>query len=156
MKALEYFEQRSTPEPNTGCWLWTKATHRVGYGQFNDACGIRGAHRGAWEATHGSIPEGMHVLHKCDVRACVNPEHLFLGTNNDNMQDKIRKGRQLRGSQLSQSKLTEHDVSIIKMLLGLDVKSHRLATLYDVSQAIISDVKLGRTWGHVAPLEFIS
>ena len=78
-----------------GCWLWTGATIAAGYGEL--AVGqprkpLR-AHRLSWEMHHGPIPEGLLVLHHCDVRNCVRPEHLFLGTHQDNMADAYAKGR---------------------------------------------------------------
>src|SRR5690554_4431436 len=74
------------------CWLWIGRLNYSGYGVFTTRVGIR-AHRFSWELHNGKIPDGMHVLHKCDVRHCVNPSHLFLGNHKDNMNDMIRKGR---------------------------------------------------------------
>ena len=68
------------------------------------------AHRVSWELFRGAIPDGLHVLHRCDNPACVNPEHLFLGTATDNMADKYRKGRQARGEGVARPKLTEAKV----------------------------------------------
>src|SRR6266481_7270354 len=76
------------------CWLWTGATNPAGYGMFSKG-GREGAilaHRFAWIITHGEEP-ALHVLHKCDIPACVNPLHLFLGTDLDNQRDAIAKGR---------------------------------------------------------------
>lgn len=83
------------PEPNSGCWLWTGRYGNNGYGTFGGGRkGERtGAHRLVWEITNGPIPDGLFVLHRCDVRGCVNPEHLFLGTAKDNTQDMMAKGR---------------------------------------------------------------
>jgi hypothetical protein len=81
-----------------GCWDWQWSVFtQTGYGQFAlDSKTPVNAHRMSWELTSGSIPLGLLVLHKCDNRKCVNPEHLFLGTDADNMQDKVRKGRSSR------------------------------------------------------------
>lgn len=80
------------------CWLWTGFTVR-GYGRFavSTKRPAEKAHRFAWELTHGPVPAGMHVLHRCDVPGCVRPSHLFLGTHADNMADAKQKGRWPRG-----------------------------------------------------------
>jgi hypothetical protein len=80
------------PEPNSGCWLWLGGTDRLGYGKVN----VQGhflAHRLAYAETHGDIPEGLLVLHKCDVPSCVNPDHLYIGDDQDNMNDMAARGR---------------------------------------------------------------
>lgn len=83
------------------CWLWTGARTHNGYGKFSDGPRVSQrivrAHRFAWEITHGAVPEGLHVLHHCDRRNCCNPNHLFLGTNEVNVKDKVGKNRQARG-----------------------------------------------------------
>jgi len=136
------------PEPNTGCWLYAGAENGRGYGLI----GIDGrqvkAHRFSWEHHHGPIPAGMHVLHKCDVRLCVNPDHLFLGTNYDNVQDKIAKGRAgtIRGSKCGQSVLTEELVLIIRA----DARSApQLAAVLGVSPSAIRACRNGQNWRHV-------
>jgi hypothetical protein len=75
------------------CWLWTKSCTSKGYGQFKFKEQKDTTHRIAWKLTHGPIPDGLLVLHRCDVRNCVNPAHLFLGTPKDNTQDMMSKGR---------------------------------------------------------------
>jgi len=75
------------------CWLWIGSTNQDGYGRFNIGGKLGGAHRYSFELHTGEIPEGMHVLHTCDTPACVRPDHLFLGTHSDNMQDMYRKRR---------------------------------------------------------------
>ena len=81
------------PIPETGCWLWERATTHNGYGQISIGGKIMIAHRYSWELHGGHIPDGLCVLHKCDVRCCVNPDHLWLGTQKDNSQDALKKGR---------------------------------------------------------------
>lgn len=87
-------------EKGPGCWLWTGAKNSRGYGQT--ASGLKGksklAHRASYEHFYGPIPDGLYVLHRCDVPHCVNPQHLFVGTAADNMQDAVRKGRALVGA----------------------------------------------------------
>lgn len=89
----ELIESRSIPEPNSGCWLWEKAVDRGGYGVVRPDYDLLRAHRLSYEIYNGKADERLYVLHRCDVRCCVNPDHLFLGTHADNMQDMVRKGR---------------------------------------------------------------
>lgn len=99
-----------------GCWLWSSSLDSTGYGvaflkPFPKAMK---AHRVAWTLINGEIPRGLLVCHKCDIPACVNPEHLFLGTYKDNIQDSISKGRFAYGLNNGRSKLSEIDVMEIR------------------------------------------
>ncbi len=89
---LERFESKWTPEPNTGCWLWIGSIDTGGYGSIRIGK-LKIASRVSYELHVGPIPDGMCVCHRCDVRSCVNPAHLFLGTHKANMDDKSQKGR---------------------------------------------------------------
>lgn len=93
MTRLEKFENQYVPEPNSGCWLWLGGMYGSGYGATIDAQGItNGAHRAAYELHVGVIPAGAVVRHKCDVKLCVNPTHLLLGTQADNIADVVARG----------------------------------------------------------------
>jgi HNH endonuclease len=91
--AIERFLAKVNKSTTNGCWLWVGAMSTNGYGHFSLNRKITGSHRAAWRLFNGSIPDGYQVCHKCDVRCCVNPGHLFLGTQKDNIQDMVAKGR---------------------------------------------------------------
>lgn len=142
----------SVPEPNTGCWLWLARTDRRGYGRL--AVGgrrARPAHRVAYEAFRGAIGDGMFVCHRCDVPACVNPAHLFLGTPADNARDRDRKGRASRrdrsGERNGRARLTEADVLVIRALPAVDLAA--LSRKYGVDRSTIRGAITGKSWCHL-------
>ena len=81
------------PIPESGCWIWEGACGSDGYGHIRRNGKVCGAHRISYETFIDKIPEKMHVLHKCDIKLCINPHHLFLGTNSENQIDSVKKGR---------------------------------------------------------------
>ena len=146
----ERFEQKFEPEPNTGCWLWTDFVRSDGYAVILHENRQLYVHRVSWQLYHGSIPDGICVLHRCDVRACVNPDHLFLGTHNDNTLDMIVKGRQSCGESRLASKLTSVQVQNIRAYdLHGTLNQCELAEKYHVAQANISRIILRQSWKHL-------
>lgn len=136
-----------------GCWEFLGARSYRGYGQIRDSSGRQtNAHRIAYDLCIGDIPKGMLVLHTCDNPPCCNPEHLFLGTDQDNMDDMASKGRKVvfKGEELPHAKLTAESVSeILKEISANVVENTTLADRYNVSPQTICDIKAGRTWKHV-------
>ena len=132
----------------SNCWLWQRYIQSMGYGQAEIAGRIWLAHRLAWTLWHGPIPKGLMVLHRCDTPACVNPEHLFLGTARDNMQDAINKGRWDPRAIVAHTrkprrrKLTDDQVRMIRA--GIDT-DRGLAIRFGVGVQTVRDVRLGRT-----------
>lgn len=163
MKPTEWFFNRSEPDTNGGCWLWSGYVMNGGYGVYMENGRRALAHRGSWEAANGSpVPDGLFVCHTCDVRACVNPSHLWTGTARENNDDAIRKGRAgwqaegwravewaRKGEDHPQAKLTDADVLEICALDGR-LKQAEIADRYGVSASHISEVLNGKSRGYVA------
>lgn len=151
----ERFWEQVNPEPNSGCWLWDGPFISFGYGHIAERTGRNQkrtlkAHRVSWEIHHGPIPDGLCVLHKCDTPACVNPDHLILGTNSDNVRDRDSKQRQARGERNGAAKLTEQKVRDIRVLRKGGLTQQCIADMMGVNQTKISNVLRGETWKHVA------
>ncbi|MGI9292377.1 MAG: HNH endonuclease signature motif containing protein [Pseudomonadales bacterium] len=145
---MEGFFDKVSPEPNSGCWLWMGAITNGGYGSFKR--GLK-AHRISWEIHRNPIPEGFCVCHKCDVRSCVNPDHLFLGTYLDNHRDMVAKGHQASqvGSLNSRTILTEQDIPRIRAHLKNGKKQREVAAIWRVNRCVIANISIGKTWTHV-------
>jgi hypothetical protein len=138
---------------NEECWEWLASKNVKRYGQFwyrHSGKYVSGtAHRFSWMIHYGKIPDDMLVCHHCDNPACVNPNHLFLGTNQDNMNDRNRKNRQakLKGSANGFSILYEKQVIEIKNLLKQgDLSFPKIAKIYGVSRSTISAISTGQNW----------
>jgi DNA-binding transcriptional regulator YiaG len=135
-----------------GCWEWTASVNGHGYGQImtreNGRRRLLLAHRVSY-LWHKGDPGEMCVMHTCDNRKCVNPEHLTLGTRADNQRDMARKGRSARGERGGHARLTAPAVAEIRRLRSSGVGQADLAARFGVSQPTISDIEHRRTWGHV-------
>lgn len=141
----------------TGCWEW-QGSKKHGYGHTiigSRTDGTRksiSAHRLSYETFNGRIPDGMEVCHKCDNPCCVNPEHLFVGTRQDNIDDRERKGRNKpqKGICNGRARLTESDViSARQERLQNNTSFQKLADKYGVSKHTIQDAITGKHWAHV-------
>lgn len=132
------------------CWLWTGSTDSSGYGNFRVAQRATRTHRYSWELHRGPIPDGLQVLHHCDVRRCVNPDHLFLGTNDDNVADKVAKGRNVSfsGSRNGSARLTEDQVASIRQAYQPGL-AKVLARQYGVSDQTVLNIVHRRKWRSV-------
>lgn len=163
------FLEKCIPEPNTGCWLWIGSMWSGGYGQIRINNRMRFAHRVSWEIHRGEIPDGdgfhgVCVLHKCDVRCCVNPDHLFLGTQQDNMDDMARKKRKVTrtgarngmskhpershfhgmvGERSYTSVLTNAQVREIKSRLSTGETQSSISKSFGIHSSTVSRIKTG-------------
>jgi hypothetical protein len=146
-------EQRfwSRIEYTDTCWNWLGGKSVYGYGALSvggSAGNNIGTHRIAWTLTQGPIPAGMWVLHKCDNRMCVNPEHLFLGDTYINSEDRRVKGRSTRGEAHHRAKLTEDQALEIRRRMRAGGETHKkLAAEFGVSISLIGGIKAGIQWG---------
>jgi len=140
LKRFMQYVERYSPED---CWLWIGCANERGYGWFHAASSSeKNTHRLIWEHVHGPIAEGQSILHKCDISGCVNPSHLFIGTQSDNMIDAVRKGHR-------PTKLSVEQVVEIKKLLSQGLKHRVIAEKFGVSRGTVSLIHQGRNWTHV-------
>ena len=164
----------------SGCWLWTASKSKKGYGALRVKGKNKIASRLSWEIHNGPIPEGLQVLHDCDNSKCVNPNHLFLGTNEDNHKDKLRKGRQAKGERSGPrlhpermrrgdnhpcrqhpermahgenhvcAKLTDNEVKDIRRRCVNGEYQDKVAADYGLNQSTVSNIVRRKTWKHLS------
>ena len=147
----ELLDERSIPEPNSGCRLWTSYANHRGYGYFSPFKGWNiPAHRAAFAIANGFIPPNLQVCHRCDVRACINPSHLFLALPKENTADMCAKGRArgglIQGIESTQAKLDDDKVREAALWDGPDIV---LAEKFGVSRSLINNIRRGVGWRHV-------
>lgn len=152
MPLIERLMAKVEKQDGDGCWLWAGGKNNNGYGHIGRG-GSGGkkvlTHRASFEHFVGQIPDGLCVLHSCDIPACVNPDHLFLGTHKDNTADCVKKGRFANGEANGMAKLTETDVRAILSLAPHGQSHQAIATRFGVARRTIADIMSGKTWGHV-------
>jgi hypothetical protein len=130
-----------------GCWHSTYNKDKDGYPNFSINSRRKRAARVSYEEFGGEIPNGLHVCHSCDNRSCINPAHLFLGTNLENHRDKVSKGRQVRGTRVHTALLTEGDVRQIRS--RHDQTGAALARAFGVRKETIYAIRNGSSWSHI-------
>jgi hypothetical protein len=167
------FWRHATPEALSGCWLWHGALSQDGYGKWGMP--TRRAHRVAYERVNGPIGSGLLVCHSCDVRTCVNPDHLWLGTPKQNTHDAIRKGRIgtvdfcppgrrargerhgskrhperiCRGERVRQAKVDAEQVRKLRALHSAGASASSLAPLFGLGKSATLSIINRKTWRHV-------
>jgi hypothetical protein len=136
-------EDHYIPVPESGCWIWLGGVDQDGYGVMS---GNRKAHRESFLKARGPIPDGACICHRCDVRCCINPNHLFVGTPLENNDDKVRKGRHIYGRRTRHVKLTEQQVREIR---SSGETCAALAARYGVTAVAVGCARRGKTWKQV-------
>ena len=143
---LRFWSKVCKADGRNGCWQWTAGRDTRGYGVLKVDGVQSGAHRLSWELHRAPLQDGISVLHHCDTPACVRPDHLFLGTQGDNMADMVAKGRQVKGAQHSHAKLTDDQARAILA----DGRIHRLiAAEYGLHRRTVDRIKRGELWRHL-------
>lgn len=128
------------------CWVWTGGKHRFGYGKIDGL----DAHRVSWEIHNGPVPSGMYVCHHCDNPACIRPDHLFLGTQTDNMRDMSRKGRGARGETTPGAKMTAEKVRQLRERYAQgDISMKAVGEMFGIKPHAVWAIIHRKTWQHV-------
>jgi len=145
---VELIESRCIKIPDAGCWIWDGRISGHGYGRLKYLNKDVGAHRASYIAHNGPIPDGMSILHKCDVRCCVNPYHLYAGTHQENMDDMKTRGRTYRssGAKAVHAKLSDADAIDI---FNSSLLYKEIAIKYGVSPTTVSNIKTKKRWRHI-------
>lgn len=136
----------SKVEKTEGCWIWRGAMTASGYGVFSIKCKYIRAHRASYIIHHGDIPDSSLVLHSCDVRNCVNPDHLHLGTPKQNMDEMRDRGRERKpsGESHSSCKLSDADIEEIKRLRKNKVTGVKIANMFGISLQYVYEIAWGK------------
>ena len=151
---IERIERNIAYEPNTGCWLWLAGTNKFGHGRISFTGRPHMVHRIMYESKFGKIPKGLHSLHHCDTPQCVNPDHLYLGTQRDNNNDRDKRGRCTKGQEHYKSKFDSLQIRVIKSLKGL-LTGRSIAMYFKVKENTISGIINNKQWKHIKLYETI-
>ena len=140
-----------------GCWEWTGNKHKFGYGTISIDGRPRATHRVSWEIHNGNIPEGTGyhgtcICHKCDNPSCVRPEHLFLGSVQENNNDMVKKGRRSsqKGANNPRSKINSTQARVIRRHANRNLMTHKeIGSIFSISSSSVAGIKSLRRWAHV-------
>jgi hypothetical protein len=150
LTTLQMFERNvKKGTVDTDCWEWQAARHSSGYGQLRRSGRAIYMHRWSYEHHNGPIPDGMLIRHSCDNPPCVNPAHLLLGTERENMADAVERGRASVAERHSR-KLTNADVVTIRACIAAGEKQAHVARRFGIAESTVSEMMHGRTWKSVA------
>ena len=155
MNSVEHFWSLAEPIPETGCWIWNGGLGKNGYGRYSLHGKRELAHRISFRLANKIDISGMCICHRCDVPLCVNPVHLFAGTQRDNLADMRAKGRDVpppskRGEAHYEGKLTDESVRSIRARRAAGERLTEIADAFNVTPALISHIATRRKWKHVA------
>lgn len=152
---VKRFWSKVCKEDTNECWMWIGCVNGSGYGSFKTSYKSNMAHRFSWELVNGKIPNGLEILHKCDNRLCVNPNHMDIGTSKDNMRDMINKGRSGVGDKNSMSKYTELDVLRIKKAYKKGISTYEsVGKLFGISWGHVRQLVLCTRWKHISYADY--
>lgn len=143
----ERFDEKVDRSGN--CWIWTAYKNPMGYGTFGYMRTMKLAHRFAYEREYGQVSPNLSVCHHCDNPACVNPLHLFIGTQKDNALDSKKKGRTAAGKRNGRAKLTEEQVKRIRAMHKDGTPRIKLASEFGIGAANLSEIINRRIWTHI-------
>lgn len=143
---IDRIESNYLPEPNSGCWLWTGYVANDGYGQIKINGERWKAHIMSFNIFRGGLSGGKMILHTCDIRCCINPDHLYEGDVRDNSRDMVNRGRSLAGEKHHRAKLQNHHIPLIRSAKG---KYSEIGKLFGISRTVVGKIKTRKAWSSI-------